>query len=386
MGIRILYDISVLGMSLLNPAGRTGIFRVVEHVAEGLARSSGIELYFCSTYGFIQKRPNAIELCKKYLAKNPHFNHIPFFVKNFPKVDIFHSPFHPIPLEIEGPLRILTVYDLIPLLYPKYIPLPNILLQRLAFHLLKPEDHLISISSATQKDLWRLTGIEHARSHVTYLAADRNYFYPCTDGDRILEVRRKYGIQDVPYVLSLCTLEPRKNLDHIIRVFSKLVYEGKAEKTKLVLVGATGWDYGRIFKEIKADPVLRTRIVTTGYVPDKELSPLYSGAAVFVYMSIYEGFGLPPLEAMQCGTPVITSNTSSLPEVVGNAGVQLAPGDTDGLAAALTYVLQDPELRRNMSNKSLRQASLFSWDKCVGQTVGVYQKILNLSEPALEAV
>ncbi|MCU0591476.1 MAG: glycosyltransferase family 4 protein [Desulfobacterales bacterium] len=382
MSIRVLYDISVLGIGSFHATGRTGIYRVVEHVAEGLARSPEIELSFCATQGLTQRAPDTIRACRHYLDHHPGFQHVPFFPAHFPSVDIFHSPFHPLPREIQTSTRILTIYDLIPLLFPEHMPAANTQMQRLSFSLLKPSDQLISISFATNQDLCRLIGIGPERTHVTHLAADPRLFHPCPDADRIRTVRAKYGLGPAPYILSLCTLEPRKNIDHVVRAFARLVRENPAEDWRLVLVGTRGWDFDRIFYEITSDPLVASRIITTGYVPDGELAPLYSGASVFAYMSVYEGFGLPPLEAMQCGTPVITSNTSSLPEVIGDAGIMLDPKDLDGLCLALNEVIVNTDMRSEMSQRSLARASQFSWAKCVQQTIAAYQSALAIRPAA----
>jgi glycosyltransferase involved in cell wall biosynthesis len=384
--MRILYDISVLGLGTLYSAGRTGVYRVVEHVAEGLVRASDIELLFCATQGYTQRAPKTVQACRHYLAQRPLWQSIPFLEGEFPPVDVFHSPYHPIPPDIEAAARILTVHDLIALLFPKLVPAPSAQLQKLSLHLLKPTDHIICNSSVTRQDLCRLGEIDFSRTHITHLAAEKSIFHPCEDADLIEAVRIKYNLGQFPYILSLCTLEPRKNLVSIIRAFSRLLQKDGAQDIRLVLVGAKGWDFKQLFSEIEADPAIHPRIVTTGYVPDEDLSPLYSSAALFVYMSFYEGFGLPALEAMQCGTPVIVSNSSSLPEVVGDAGVLLAPEDVSGLHRILKYVLSDPELRREMSLKALRQASRFSWGKCVDQTIAAYRRALADEEPLMEVV
>jgi glycosyltransferase involved in cell wall biosynthesis len=226
---------------------------------------------------------------------------------------------------------------------------------------------------------------------VNHLAADPAIFYPCTNEHARATIRSKYGIGNAPYILSLCTLEPRKNIDHVIRTFARLVRDGRAGDTRLVLTGTKGWDFKRIFSEIDNNPELHSRIVLTGYVPDDDLAPLYSEATVFVYMSLYEGFGLPPLEAMQCGVPVITSNTSSLPEVVGDAGIMLDPQDIDGLCEAMHEVITNHELHTEMSKRSLLQAAHFSWNRCVEETITAYKnalddnkgKICTVKEPAI---
>jgi glycosyltransferase involved in cell wall biosynthesis len=140
-----------------------------------------------------------------------------------------------------------------------------------------------------------------------------------------------------------------------------------------VLVGTKGWDFDRIFREIERDSDIQARIVVTGFVPDEDLAALYTSSIGFVYTSLYEGFGLPPLEAMQCGVPVITSNNSSLPEVVGDAGMMVDAKDEDALCQSMLRVYQSESLREQMSKKSLEQAAKFSWEKCVQQTIEGYK-------------
>jgi glycosyltransferase involved in cell wall biosynthesis len=373
--IRVLYDISVLGLAYHDQTSRTGVFRVVEHLAKGLAATPEVELHLCSTQHVSETAPHTMDGCRAYLAEQPDLSYVPFHEHDYPSTDIFHSPFHPLPTSTNAAVRFQTVYDLIPVLFPdlfqgRYNPVPNILAG------IMPGDHALCISHATKDDLCLVFGMDGASAHVTHLAADPAIFYPCTDLQRQLAVRQKYNLGDAPYILSLCTLEPRKNIDHLLRAFARLVREGAIGNIQLVLTGTKGWDFDRIFSEIDNNPDLHTRIVLTGYVPDEELAPLYSGAQVFAYMSLYEGFGLPPLEAMQCGTPVITSNTSSLPEVVGDAGIMLDPRDIDGLCQAIVRMTTDHELRDDLAQRALKRAELFSWERCVQETIAAYKQAL----------
>ena len=139
-----------------------------------------------------------------------------------------------------------------------------------------------------------------------------------------------------------------------------------------MLVGNKGWDYDDIFESIEGAKQVKNRIILTGFADDEDLAPIYSNALAFCYMSYYEGFGLPPLEAMQCGTPVITSNTSSLPEVVDDAGIMLHPTDDDGLTQAMLNFYKDENLRDRYVQKSLARARQFSWKKCAQQTINAY--------------
>ncbi|MBC8153154.1 MAG: glycosyltransferase family 4 protein, partial [Bacteroidetes bacterium] len=164
--------------------------------------------------------------------------------------------------------------------------------------------------------------------------------------------------------------------DHLIRCFVRLVEAGELPNDlNLVLVGTKGWKIDALLAEVAKNERIRSRLVFTGFVPDADLAPLYAGALAFVYPSLYEGFGLPPLEAMQCGLPVITSNVSSLPEVVGDAALLVPPTDVDALCQALLTVANSAAVRADLSEKSLARATLFSWTKFIDQHVALYQKL-----------
>ncbi|HLO47165.1 MAG TPA: glycosyltransferase [Kamptonema sp.] len=371
--MKILYDISILGQSHYDPRSRTGVFRVVERVARGLLASQEIDLSFAA-----MASPQIFQATQNYLQAHPHFKEVPLCQSpDLTAVDIFHSPYYGIPTELTKGHRLLTVYDLIPLKYPEWFMQGSAEFLKQSLAKLKPEDRVICISNSTKEDLCSYTGINPNRVFVTHLAASPDIFYPCLDREKIASTRSKYQIPNSPYILSLSTLEPRKNIDQVIRCFAKLVQEQNIKDLNLVLVGAKGWNYEKIFAEIDSNTALKERIIVTGYVADEDLSPLYSGALVFIYPSLYEGFGLPPLEAMQCGIPVITSNTSSLPEVVGEAGIMLDPHDTDGICRSVLQIYSNPSLRAAMSQKSLEQSQKFSWEKCIKETIEVYKIAMN---------
>ena len=210
---------------------------------------------------------------------------------------------------------------------------------------------------------------------VTELAASE-MFYKSSDKEYNKYIQHKYSIPNLPYILSLCTLEPRKNILTAIRSFAKMIEQEHIADLNLVLVGTKGWNFDQIFEEIDNSKKLKNRIIITGFIPDQDLAAIYSDALFFVYPSFYEGFGLPPLEAMRCGIPVITSNTSSLPEVVGNAGIMIEPTDEDALSAAMLAIYQNSELRKSLTEKSLFRASQFSWAKCAQETINAYSQSL----------
>jgi glycosyltransferase involved in cell wall biosynthesis len=407
--INLLYDISVFGMAYQHQRARTGIYRVVENIALGLLASGK-----CDLVGYASQGND--DDCLEYLAAHPQLSSCSeTFVRGIaacerlnirrggvrgllqgvlsrfssssrggiimlPDVNICHSPFYPLPeqiLKMEGLPTVLTVYDLIPLLFPQFFDFGEDEVMRTMLERLNPDTFITCISASTKQDLCNhAKHIDPERVFVTYLAASDN-FYPCHDEEALSQVRKKCGIpESCRYILSVCTLEPRKNVEQTIRCFVRMVLDQGLTDLCLVLTGAKGWSYDKILAEVEYADAIKDRIVLTGFVSDEELAPLYSGALAFVYPSLYEGFGLPPLEAMQCGTPVITSNTSSLPEVVGGAGFMVDPTDGDALCQALLDLYHDSALRTEMAQKSIERAKLFSWEKTVQKTIDVYQTAL----------
>jgi glycosyltransferase involved in cell wall biosynthesis len=297
------------------------------------------------------------------------------------RADIYHSPHLAIPAYVRrkrGPACFLTVCDLIPVVHPEYF-CGNSEVARGSFtsilKSLRPGDWVHCISEATRDDVCKLMPwLDESRVFVAHLAASPEMFCPCTSNDEIERVRRKYGISDGGYLLSVCTFEPRKNIDRVIRCFGRLLAARELKDVSLVLVGAKGWNTGRIEKALADHAWIKERVVVTGYVPDEDLSPLYSGGRAFVYPSFYEGFGLPPLEAMQCGVPVITSNTSSLPEVVADAGIMVSPTDEDAICQSMLRLCRDDRLRGELSTRALERCRLFSWERCVDRILAAYEQ------------
>lgn len=290
--------------------------------------------------------------------------------------DVFHCPHtHLPPKQVTGDLpRVLTIYDLIPVIRPDFVRkhvsagLRNTLNQ-----IDESSDWVVCISEFTKQEFCEYTGMSPERVFVAPLAA-ASHFRPRTDPQVIAAARSRCGVPQGEYFLSLAAPQPRKNLAHLIRSFFRLLDEARLSDTYLVLAGSKeqGWIHDEIFAAAESSPKHRSRIIFTGYVGDEDLAALYSGAVAFVFPSLYEGFGLPPLEAMACGTPVITSNTSSLPEVVGEAGLMVDPLDEEALCQAMLDVLTDESLRRALICRGLERAKKFSWEKCAEETARVY--------------
>ncbi|MFN5398249.1 MAG: glycosyltransferase family 4 protein [Pseudanabaena sp.] len=430
--LKVAYDISTLGQGYINPKAKTGVYRVVESLFFELVKSSEIEttaipfnqistiwentsssLYiknqnlenqilfdpcFISRFNLIPIYQTAVKLqrqliqfsLKKYpiLYKPSLSIQVPF--KLISKLDIkptfkpqnfniYHSPFYPIPdrTATQNLHRVLTIYDLLPILTPQNFT-KNICskYKSIINSIDRHQDWITCISENTKQDFCNYTGMNPERVFVTPLAASEN-FYPITDSEVISQKLKQYQIPAQPYLLSLCTLEPRKNLNFLLQCFAQLLAQDPSLETNLVLVGVSGWKNNNIFQTVQNNPLLKSHVIFTGYIPDHDLSAIYSGALAFVYPSLYEGFGLPPLEAMQCGTPVITSNTSSLPEVVGEAGLMINPSSRNDLCQAMLNLINNSKLRNQLSQKGIDRATQFSWSKCAGETIRVYETANN---------
>ena len=267
--------------------------------------------------------------------------------------------------------KIITIHDLSPLLYPETFDIFTVNLNRyLLPHALKRADIVIAVSNNTRKDLIRIFKLPEEKIKVTYLGVNE-FFKPIEVSESFL---KKYKISK-PYILYVGTLEPRKNIPTLLKAFYKLKKKYKIPHT-LVVVGKIGWKYHEIFKILDILK-LQKYIIFTGYVPIEDLPKLYSSADIFVYPSIYEGFGLPPLEAMACGCPVVTTNVSSLPEIVGDAGVKVNPYDVVGLATAIYDVITDESLKRALSTKGINRAKKFNWKITAKKTLDIYKSIIH---------
>lgn len=232
---------------------------------------------------------------------------------------------------------------------------------------------IITISDYSKRDIVDSYHISPDRITVTPLAAPY-HFGPVNSSEALVSVREKYAIGSGDYFLAVGSIQPRKNLVRLIRAYSRLVdARGRKHVPKLVLVGKRAWLFKETLDSV-AHHRLEDSVVFTGHVPEVDLPALYSGALCFVYPSYFEGFGLPPLEAMQCGTPVIAGNRTSLPEVVGEAGLLVDPFDVEALAGAMAKMLDEPDLREGLRVKGLERARLFSWKETARQTLKVYER------------
>lgn len=286
------------------------------------------------------------------------------------KLDVLHCPLNVIPLAAACP-TVLTVHDLTFLRYPRLFPRLKQLYLRLFTRLSAHKaSAVVTDSASTRNDVVQMLGVPQERVHVVYPAADADY-RPRTH-DECNSFRNAKGLTN-GYVLYVGTLEPRKNVDVLIRAFGRVVREQELPHS-LVLVGGRGWMTQSIQKAI-ADAGIGDRLIMPGYVARAELPLWYCGADLFVYPSTYEGFGFPVLEAMSAGTPVITSNASSLPEIASDAGLLVPPREVNQLAATMASILTDGSLAASLRARGLEQAAKFSWTESVRTCLNLYQSL-----------
>jgi len=232
--------------------------------------------------------------------------------------------------------------------------------------------HVIAISSSTARDLNRFFAVPGAKVSVVFPGVDAAYV-PVLDAQTLAGFRRLRHLPE-KIILFVGTLEPRKNLLTLLRAYAQFRRQANTGH-KLVLGGGKGWLYEPILAAIK-QLGLQTDVILPGFIPEVELPLWYNMADVFVYPSLYEGFGLPPLEAMACGRPVIVSNASSLPEVVGDAALLVDPHQVDQWADALVLLCQDSDLRVDLAARGLQRARQFTWTRMAQETVQVYRRVL----------
>jgi glycosyltransferase involved in cell wall biosynthesis len=292
------------------------------------------------------------------------------FDRLLPGAELYHATEH-----LLMPLRrvptVLTVHDLIFRLFPQHHKRLNCWYLNVAMPLFcRRASAIIAVSEATKHDLVRLYGLEPARVHVVHEAA-APHFQPAPPAE-IERVRTRYRLPDA-YLLHVGTVEPRKNLSRLLEALHRLKSGGEA--VRLVLVGGKGWLYESFFRRLE-ELALGDAVCLPGYVPDADLPALYSGARLVAVPSLYEGFGLPVLEAMACGVPVACSNVSSLPEVGGDAARYFDPADVETMAETLGAIWRDEGVRQEMQQRGLARAAQFSWTRAAEETMAVYEQAM----------
>jgi glycosyltransferase involved in cell wall biosynthesis len=285
-------------------------------------------------------------------------------------LDVLHSPDF-IPPFRRNCKSVITIHDLNFLLYPHFLTPQSASYYGQIDQAVRKCDHIIAVSESTKRDVVRLTGAREDKITVVYEAA-HPIFRPIDDHAALAAVKERLGINR-DYLLFVSTIEPRKNVPTLLLAFKRLL-DSYHSPVNLVLAGEKGWLFKEVFALVEKLE-LQGRVQFLGRVSPDDLLGLYNAAKLLVHPAFYEGFGLPPLEAMACGTPVVVSNTSALPEIVGDAALLVDPTDVDGMAVAIWRVLCDESLQRQMREKGLRRARRFSWKKAALETLNIYHRL-----------
>jgi glycosyltransferase involved in cell wall biosynthesis len=297
---------------------------------------------------------------------------LPMGLKKY-NLDVVHDPYELGPFTFNQPFRkVITVHDLTPLLFPSLFKRGDVMLHRLLLKkTIEKADKIITVSYNSQRDIMEHLNVPEENIEVIYNGKNEN-FRPM-DSKKIEEVMEKYGLPP-RFILSVGGLHPIKNIPRLLEAYHLALKSGLEHK--LVMVGGAMDKSEEIFQTIKVLG-LEDHVIFTGVVPDDDLVGLYNAADLFLYPCLYAGFGLPPLEAMACGTPVITSCNSSLPEIVGDAAKLVNPYDTEKLAAAISRVLSDDGMMKTLIKKGLKRAEMFNWRKTAWETLKVYKEVYN---------
>jgi glycosyltransferase involved in cell wall biosynthesis len=314
-----------------------------------------------------------VPLSDHALAVAWHRLRLPLFAELFTgRIDLFHSPDFTLP-PVWRAKSVVTVHDLSFLRVPACFP-EGLLryLEAAVPRAVRRADHVIADSHSTCRDLIELLGTPEQKITVIHSGVEPR-FRPMTgesDGETLAAAGRKYSLPE-RFILSVGTIQPRKNLGRLIKAFSMLNARCPALDLELVIAGGKGWLYEGILERVKALE-LEGRVRFLGFVDDVDLPALYNLAVLFAFPSLYEGFGLPPLEAMACGVPVVCSNASSLPEVVGDAALTFDPLDVEGLAEAMRRGIEDETLRASLVAQGLARAAAFTWPRAARELLAVY--------------
>ena len=384
---KLLYDIEQL---LTTPSGKeTGICRVALEVLKRIAKQKQYEVYpivttlkgvspeeWCKKNGLAHLIPNIVKM--PYLKRTTHYYNLyknlrcwlyerkyaSRYIPILNRFDEYISVFSPIsPLVYKSRVKTkLIIHDMIPFVLPQTCT-PSFINKFRSWIKRVKADEVFCDSKSTRADFLKCRpDYKNKKTKVVYLAADAK-FKPTKSNT----IREQYHIPTQKYFLAVSQHAYNKNFMYIVDAFIEFLKATKAEDVSLVLTGPTGQTYNRLQEKVCGYPEFADKITCTGFVADKDMPALYSQATAFLYPSLYEGFGLPILEAMQCGTPVITCNNSSLPEVGGNAAIYVSETDAKDMAKAMKNLYHNPQKQQELSRKGIQRAKRFTWDSTVQQ-------------------
>jgi glycosyltransferase involved in cell wall biosynthesis len=414
--MKVLFDASVVAEGFVHNERRAGIFRVAHDLAVALGARSDISLSLSAARSWqasydisalsqagrfgstdvITADPGRAPMAvisamhsaarsglpvveKAAVIRARTLDRIvpPLRPQDVDRFDVFHLPAHWIPAFPRGRARyVVSIYDIIADTNPEF----GNQWSRDAYAQLRrrldPKDFIVTDSEWVKSEIVAHWGVSPERIISAPLAARRDLFFPVNEGSRQRTLER-LGVGDRKFILGADRADTRKNVRMLVRAFVQAAATGTIEGTSLVLIGEHHWDPASVFTTAGDKHIARERIARLGYVADNDLASLYSAATAFVFPSLLEGFGLPALEAMQCGTPVITSNTSSLPEVVGAAAIMVDPQSVDALADAMKRMVSDHALRAHLAERSVQQAARFTWERTADRVVESYHAALS---------
>jgi glycosyltransferase involved in cell wall biosynthesis len=421
---KVILDIGFLGHAQDVPAARRGAQRVAKHLFDGLRTAHEYELSYIATshlagaHDFLEAhgvdadtrlfsksgqlfRSRCGRKIVRKIHRNPDSRSWPAragrrglatianaLLRGEPEVlpawldqaEIFHSPHRPFSPAVHQHAAIrkfITCHDFIPLKTPEFYPGGGTFMQAV-LACLQPQNFAFCVSEYTRSDVLNLTRMPPERVFTTPLAADPKNFHPVTNPEVLLAMRKKYSFGEEPYFLAVSAHDYHKNFVHLIECFGALVESGELSSHNLVIVGPNPGRNPAVREAIAKFPQAQNRILIPGFILDEELAAVYSGATAFLFPSLAEGFGIPPLEAMQCGIPVVASNTTSMPEVIGDAGLLLPPTDRDAWCQTILQVTQSVDLRSKLARQSLQRAKLFSWERFITETLRGYRASLEM--------
>lgn len=325
-------------------------------------------LYYQNEPKKIIEAPNFIHAIKPWPAYWTQ-SRLPFLLFR-DRPHVLFMPIQTLPFVMPPQIKtVITIHDLAFLMYPQTFPAADRLKHKIfAWHAIRRADKIIAVSEATKKDILKFYHVVPEKVRVIHHGYDKERFRPFQkqeDCDTINQVKHKYKIHK-PYILYVGALQPRKNILGLVKAFELL----KNDAYELVIAGGKAWLYRELFEYARKTSA-RDNIIFTGRFETEELPALLWGAEVFVLPSLYEGFGLPAIEAMACGTPVITSNVSSLPEIAGQSAILVNPTKSEEIARAIQQVLESNEIKQKMRYSGLQNIQRFSWEKCAKETLEV---------------
>lgn len=415
--MKVLFDSTVMALALLENIAmhKTGIYRYADNLASHLQQLPDVELAF---YSMLDRKERArwkdridqsealkeIPLLNHYHPLKNRMDHAKarlgdakafkkillkslcesyrllmssssYLMGNVGSQDIYYSPYHPLPKRVRAKKDLncfVTIHDLIPLKYPHFFKVDKRSFFDSIFKKARPNDFFIAASESTKADICHYYGINPSKITVAYGAPQRDVFYPIQDENKKNEVLKRYGI-DRPYLLSVATVEPRKNIEALVEAYFQILKEKPNFEYDLVLCGPKGWGVDHLRDKVKE---FQHRVIITGFVSDNDLASIYSGATAFVYPSLYEGFGIPVVEAMCCNTPVIVSDRSSLPEVAQDAALYIDPQNIDDISAQILKLTENEDIQKVLREKGQAQVEKFGWDKTAQTIYDAFQESL----------